>query len=608
MNHAAPVIRSIRIAGNGFNQSLNAIEDGTVTGYARRYPAENFVLGIYGATQRVGDGELLFTVNAPSAGNYTLELEYAALENGQLNQTTHITYGRWAQVDVNGSRMIDERLDPTVLGATSFNLSNPSTILFSYSPARQVTLKAGENLIRIYCQKRKEIALYSYASFADAIAKTGRDIKLSICEWGYGHPWLWGYKVGDSWRTTGDITGGIHTASWGTIFGCYEMSVGLDAYAGLERGWNDADMLCVGLTNTSVTPRAPFTYNEDECHFNAWAIMNSPLMLGNDLRNVNVGDQVWKVITNRDVLALNQDPLGIQAKRIKVGDRTDSEYMRSWINNSGTSSNIAHADVLAKPLANGDVAIMMLNPDSAARTIDISIDEILKGLEDKKMVNREAFGAAATYYVKDLRTKAISTLARDGKITENLVSHSSKTYRISTTFAATVNATSTIVEGYNANIKVTMDAALSNGAKAVVMLDDKIIGSGDFVNGAAAVNVSKSDIAVGRYLDVIAVAGDVILGRNEVAVLRLPANVWKPTVSAGNPVTVTFAEDITLSDAKLTLNGVEYAIANTAANGRVLTLPITSSNLATGSNSIVLAGIKYERFFPDYSFTFKITQ
>ena len=82
----------------------------------------------------------------------------------------------------------------------------------------------------------------------------------------------------------------------------------MDEFAGLDKGWNDPDMLVIGMDG--ITPVMCRT------HMTMWCMMNAPLMLGMDLRRIRKGDALWQIIANRAVIALNQDSLGIQAKRI----------------------------------------------------------------------------------------------------------------------------------------------------------------------------------------------------------------------------------------------------------------------------------------------------
>jgi alpha-galactosidase len=185
-----------------------------------------------------------------------------------------------------------------------------------------------------WCDSTGLSAVGAYTTMRDAIRAAGRPMLLSICEWGDNNPWEWAPEVGHSWRTTGDIypcwdCEKSH-GSW-SAFGVLRI---LDKQAGLRRyagpgHWNDMDMLEVGMGMTEF---------EDRAHFSIWSMMASPLILGNDLRSMP--ESTRKIVGNRDVVAINQDPLGVQALRYY---------------------NQGQVELWAKPLAGDEWAVMMLN-------------------------------------------------------------------------------------------------------------------------------------------------------------------------------------------------------------------------------------------------------
>jgi alpha-galactosidase len=184
----------------------------------------------------------------------------------------------------------------------------------------------------------------AYLTMREALRKAGRPVLFSLCEWGDNQPWTWAKDVGHSWRTTGDIYPCFDCIedhgtwkSWGVTY-ILDKQEGLRRYAGPGH-WNDMDMLEVG-NGMSV--------NEDRAHFSIWAMMNSPLIAGNDLRNMS--KETAAILTNEAVIALNQDRLGVQAYRHSAEDGV--EY---WV----------------KPLADGDWAVMILNRNKNARAIDL---------------------------------------------------------------------------------------------------------------------------------------------------------------------------------------------------------------------------------------------
>ncbi|GAB3408624.1 NPCBM/NEW2 domain-containing protein [Flindersiella endophytica] len=193
------------------------------------------------------------------------------------------------------------------------------------------------------CNNQGVPARERYAAMGAALAKTGRPIVYSICEWGSNDPWLWGNDVGgDLWRTTGDISD-----NWASVMSLLDQQVGLEAYSGPD-GWNDPDMLEVGNGGMSET--------EYRAHFSLWALLNAPLLAGNDLRTMS--GATTRMLTDPDVIAVDQDWGGSQGSK-----RRDD----------GT------AEVWAKPMSassGGGVAVVLLNRDSRTQTIAASPAEL----------------------------------------------------------------------------------------------------------------------------------------------------------------------------------------------------------------------------------------
>ena len=185
-----------------------------------------------------------------------------------------------------------------------------------------------------WCDTRGLDAKTAYTTMRDAIYKTGRPMVFSICEWGSNNPTEWAPDIGHAWRTTNDIypcwdcyLGDPRHAAL-SVLQILDLQVGLRKFAGPGH-WNDMDMLEVGNGISDSQGRA---------HFTLWAIMNSPLITGNDLRSMSPA--TLATLTNREVIAFNQDKLGIQAVRlIKKGD----------------------LEVFAKPLVNNEWALVFLN-------------------------------------------------------------------------------------------------------------------------------------------------------------------------------------------------------------------------------------------------------
>lgn len=151
------------------------------------------------------------------------------------------------------------------------------------------------------------IKMKPYNVMRDALRKIDRDIVYSLCQYGMGNVWEWGAKVdGNLWRTTGDITD-----TWESMSGIGFAQVQNAKYAKPGR-WNDPDMLVVGwvgwgpsLHPTNLTPDEQYT------HISLWCMLSSPLLIGCDLTRLD--DFTLNLLTNDEVIALDQDPLGNQA-------------------------------------------------------------------------------------------------------------------------------------------------------------------------------------------------------------------------------------------------------------------------------------------------------
>jgi alpha-galactosidase len=167
--------------------------------------------------------------------------------------------------------------------------------------------------------------LRRYTAMGDALKATGRPIVYSICEWGQLQPWEWAGDIGNLWRTTGDISD-----NWASLKSITDANLPLGQYA-RAGAWNDPDMLEVG--------NGGMTDTEYRTHFSLWAMMNAPLLIGTDLRKAT--PETMEILLNKEVIALDQDPLGKQADVLASTD-------------SGTK-------VVVKPLADGDRAIALYN-------------------------------------------------------------------------------------------------------------------------------------------------------------------------------------------------------------------------------------------------------
>jgi alpha-galactosidase len=212
----------------------------------------------------------------------------------------------------------------------------------------------------------------AYLTMRDALYAAGRPIVLSICEWGTNSPWEWGPEIGHLWRTTGDITacfdcevGHGTWTSWG-VLRILDKQLGLREYAGPGH-WNDPDMLEVGNG---------MTVSEDRAHFSMWAMLAAPLLAGNDLRTMSEATRL--TLTNAEVIAVDQDPLGVQ------GFRALAE---------------GELEIWFKPLADGDWAMCVLNRGTAAARVefDWSKERVADDLSGRRAVFDKT-----VYRVRDL--------------------------------------------------------------------------------------------------------------------------------------------------------------------------------------------------------------
>ena len=147
----------------------------------------------------------------------------------------------------------------------------------------------------------------TYPLWSEAIHATGRPMLLSICEWGRDRPWEWAGSVGHMWRTSHDIAD-----SWESLMDIVDRQADLHPYGGPDH-WNDPDMLEVG--------NGGMTGEEYRTHVSLWAMLAAPLMAGNDLRDMSAATR--DLLTAPEVIAIDQDPLGRQARRVRQGGGAD---------------------------------------------------------------------------------------------------------------------------------------------------------------------------------------------------------------------------------------------------------------------------------------------
>jgi len=200
-----------------------------------------------------------------------------------------------------------------------------------------------------WCNTGDRNAKEAYAVMADALRQSGRPIVFSMCEWGTAKPWQWAKNVGNLWRTTGDIWDSFDkndaAHSWAhPVTEIVDLNEPLWPYVGPGH-WNDADMLEVG--------NGGMTAAEYRSHFSLWAMMASPLMAGNDVAHMDATTR--SILLNTDVIAVDQDPLGVQGHRVwKQGDR----------------------EVWVKPLSGGAKAVLLFNRGDTPAAISATADQV----------------------------------------------------------------------------------------------------------------------------------------------------------------------------------------------------------------------------------------
>jgi alpha-galactosidase len=235
----------------------------------------------------------------------------------------------------------------------------------------------------------KDTAIKRYSRMAKALRNTNRSIVFSVCEWGQREPWTWAAKVGGNyWRTTWDIRNAwnrdTYDESHSSIMQITDINAPL-ADCAAPGHWNDPDMLVIGIYDNpkavvNVAGVKGCSDTEYQTHMSLWCLMASPLLCGNDIRNMNQATR--EILLNREIIAINQDPLGKQAKRI----RDDGD-----------------AEVFAKPLADGSWAVGLLNRNDASETpIRISWKEL--GIEGEWMIrdlwDHQDLGGHTGYFEK----------------------------------------------------------------------------------------------------------------------------------------------------------------------------------------------------------------
>jgi alpha-galactosidase len=229
-----------------------------------------------------------------------------------------------------------------------------------------------------YCHAPNDqaVAIERYARMGEALRGSGRQFLYSLCEWGGRNPHLWGRGVGaQMWRVSGDVFDSwvnVYVAN-GNYYGV-GVDVSIDTAADLAEyggpgGWNDLDMLVVGLRGKGQIGGGGLSFLEYQTHMSLWCMACSPLMIGCDVRRLE--EETARLLLNREVLAVNQDSRGVPGRRVR---------------------QFGPAEIWAKPLADGSVAVALINRGSTPREITVTAGDI--GLLDTPKLVRDLWAQA----------------------------------------------------------------------------------------------------------------------------------------------------------------------------------------------------------------------
>lgn len=383
---AAPSIDKIYVGtkdGKDFIE-LQA-EHGTLLGGAKVFKDENFESGFVVGALCANNGSLVFdTIDVPETDEYVLTIVF---KKGGFQKKFLVC---------------------TVNDTNEYDCNFPSSKGFTPDGRLQVKIKLnkGLNTIKLHnpVGSRMDSAARQYTNMGQELKRATKEyakkngveekpICYSICEWGLNQPWKWGAKAGNLWRTTMDIK-----PNYPSLLYCYEINVRLYKNA-LPGGWNDPDMLEVGVGS--------LTMEENKSHFTLWCMMAAPLILGNDVRKflkedgtVDTENKVLEILTNKNLIAIDQDKLGKQAKRIFT---------------DGVS------DILVKPLENSEIALCFFNKGNTQKEMSITFNKLHNDIYVNLPIVEE-------YEATDLWTEETTTL--NGSISASVAPHGVNVYKI----------------------------------------------------------------------------------------------------------------------------------------------------------------------------------
>mgnify|MGYP003212297439 FL=1 len=326
-----------------------------------------------------------------------------------------------------------------------------------------------------YAPDDVETAKKRYKALADAFAAAGNNTMLYICEWGVREPWKWGAEVGGRcWRISQDVRDCWTGSGSGVgVVQSIEAMKNLSAYQGVNR-FNDSDMLCTGLHATGKSSNdlcggtgAGMTDDEYATQFALWCMWSSPMALSFDPSKNTLTDADFKLLRNKELIALNQDRMGQQGDLISEAD------------------NLV---VFAKDCENGDVALSVTNMSSSEKQATFDFAAI------------PALDPTKTYTVRDVMENAEAGEAT-GTFTTDVRKHATRVFRLAEKkvvdgIASTVSAKDfSIVAGKNC-VKISMPET-AGLAKRILMSDFE----GRVVSGLnTTADKAKVALAKGTYL------------------------------------------------------------------------------------------------------------
>ncbi|MEG1791797.1 MAG: alpha-galactosidase [Clostridia bacterium] len=328
----APLIFGLSICKKGLeNGKTYLCENAKLSGFARLMTKNKIDGGQYVSGLDKNGGAMEYdNILADEDGEYVVT----------LNIVKHGNFSKSVMAIVND---VDEYII-TVPPQKFFNVTGRFSTV--------VKLNKGLNKIRLFnpIGSRADSAMLQYRNMGEMLKRgaqrvadeTNAPIKpivFSLCEWGRNQPYKWGATAGNLWRTTMDIR-----PIWPWIMHIYNHTVKLFEYSRVG-AWNDPDMLEVG--------NGKLTYDENISHFSLWCMLCAPLILGNDLRAMP--QNILDIVSNKNLIAINQDRLGKQAKRFITG----------------------RFDVLVKPLYDGSTAVLILNKSNHKTKYKLDIAKIL---------------------------------------------------------------------------------------------------------------------------------------------------------------------------------------------------------------------------------------